>query len=63
LAPEPATPPLLNNKKPKMRRRPGISGLQNAAAALDKYRELGENVATIRKDLMKEQLATFRAQE
>ena len=27
-----------------MRRRPGISGLQNAAAALDKYRELGENV-------------------
>jgi len=45
-----------------MRRRAGISGLKNAAAARDKYRELGENVATIRKDLMKEQLATFRAQ-
>jgi ESCRT-II complex subunit VPS22 len=44
-----------------MRRRPGISGLQNAAAALDKYRELGENVATIQKDFM-EQLVTFREQ-
>jgi len=30
-----------------MRHRQGISGLQNVVAALDKYRELGENVATI----------------
>jgi hypothetical protein len=45
-----------------MRRRPGISGLQNVVVALDKYRELGENVATIWKDFMKEQLATFREQ-
>eukprot|EP01018_Ginkgo_biloba_P010600 Gb_17178 [translate_table: standard] len=45
-----------------MRRRPGISGLQTAAAARDQYRLLGENVAKIRADLMKEQLATFRSQ-
>ncbi|XXG64498.1 hypothetical protein AAC387_Pa05g2436 [Persea americana] len=45
-----------------MRRRPGISGLQTAAAARDQYRLLGENVAKIRTDLMKEQLATFRSQ-
>jgi len=45
-----------------MRRRPGISGLQTAAAARDQYRSLGENVAKIRTDLMKEQLATFRNQ-
>ncbi|CAN6460197.1 unnamed protein product [Victoria cruziana] len=45
-----------------MRRRPGISGLQTAAAARDQYRLVGENVAKIRTDLMKEQLATFRSQ-
>ncbi|XP_040990167.1 vacuolar protein sorting-associated protein 22 homolog 1 isoform X2 [Juglans microcarpa x Juglans regia] len=45
-----------------MRRRPGIGGLQNAATARDQYRLLGENVAKIRTDLMKEQLATFRSQ-
>jgi hypothetical protein len=44
-----------------MRRRPGIPGLQNVVAALYKYRELGENVATIQKDFM-EQLNTFREQ-
>ncbi|OMP04448.1 Biopterin transport-related protein BT1 [Corchorus olitorius] len=46
----------------KMRRRPGIGGLQTAAAARDQYRLLGENVAKLRTDLMKEQLATFRSQ-
>ncbi|XP_004294366.1 PREDICTED: vacuolar protein sorting-associated protein 22 homolog 1 [Fragaria vesca subsp. vesca] len=45
-----------------MRRRPGIGGLQNAAAARDQYRALGQNVAQIRTDLMKEQLATFKSQ-
>lgn len=45
-----------------MRRRPGISGLQTAAAARDQYKLLGENVAKIRMDLMKEQLSTFRSQ-
>ncbi|TYJ48712.1 hypothetical protein E1A91_A01G082900v1 [Gossypium mustelinum] len=45
-----------------MRRRPGIGGLQTAAAARDQYRALGENVAKLRTDLMKEQLATFRSQ-
>ncbi|ONI13216.1 hypothetical protein PRUPE_4G210400 [Prunus persica] len=45
-----------------MRRRPGIGGLQTAAAARDQYRLLGENVAKIRTDLMKEQLTTFRTQ-
>ncbi|CDP05766.1 unnamed protein product [Coffea canephora] len=45
-----------------MRRRPGIGGLQNAAAARDQYRLLGENVAKLRTDLMKEQLSTFRSQ-
>ena len=44
-----------------MRRRPRISGIQNAIAALDKYRELGENIATIQKDFM-EQLVNFREQ-
>ncbi|KAL8166956.1 hypothetical protein V2J09_008455 [Rumex salicifolius] len=44
-----------------MRRRPGIGGLQTAAAARDQYRLLGENVAKLRTDLMKEQLATFRS--
>ncbi|XP_057975854.1 vacuolar protein sorting-associated protein 22 homolog 1 isoform X3 [Malania oleifera] len=44
-----------------MRRRPGIGGLQTAAAARDQYRLLGENVAKIRTDLMKEQLTTFRS--
>ncbi|OAY68050.1 vacuolar protein sorting-associated protein 22 homolog 1 [Ananas comosus] len=44
-----------------MRRRPGIAGLQSAAAARDQYRLVGENVAKIRADLMKEQLATFRS--
>ncbi|XP_013600700.1 PREDICTED: vacuolar protein sorting-associated protein 22 homolog 1 isoform X3 [Brassica oleracea var. oleracea] len=48
-----------------MRRRPGIGGLQKAAAArvlLDQYRLLGENVAKLRTDMMKEQLATFKSQ-
>lgn len=45
-----------------MRRRPGISGLQTAASARDQYKLLGENVAKIRMDLMKEQLSTFRSQ-
>nr|GMC53476.1 vacuolar protein sorting-associated protein 22 homolog 1 [Ipomoea batatas] len=45
-----------------MRRRPGIGGLQNAATARGQYRLLGENVAKLRTDLMKEQLATFRTQ-
>ncbi|MFS7984808.1 putative winged helix-like DNA-binding domain superfamily, Snf8/Vps36 family [Helianthus anomalus] len=45
-----------------MRRRPGIGGLQTAAAARDQYRLLGENVAKLRTDLMKEQLSTFRSQ-
>ncbi|GAB4849648.1 hypothetical protein Ancab_004443 [Ancistrocladus abbreviatus] len=44
-----------------MRRRPGIGGLQTAAVARDQYRLLGENVAKLRTDLMKEQLATFRS--
>ncbi|XP_044464431.1 vacuolar protein sorting-associated protein 22 homolog 1-like isoform X2 [Mangifera indica] len=38
-----------------MRRPPGIGGLQKAAAARDPYRLLGENVAKLRTDLMKEQ--------
>jgi len=46
----------------KMRRRPGIGGLQTAAAARDQYKKLGENVAKIRTDMMKEQLSTFRSQ-
>ncbi|KAI3733992.1 hypothetical protein L6452_13452 [Arctium lappa] len=45
-----------------MTRRAGIGGLQNAAAARDQYRLLGENVARLRTDLMKEQLSTFRSQ-
>ncbi|CAG7884482.1 vacuolar protein sorting-associated protein 22 homolog 1 [Brassica rapa] len=45
-----------------MRRRPGIGGLQKAAAARDQYRLLGENVAKLRTDMMKEQLATFKSQ-
>ncbi|XP_052208453.1 vacuolar protein sorting-associated protein 22 homolog 1 [Diospyros lotus] len=45
-----------------MRRRPGIGGLQNAATARDQFRLLGENVAKLRTDLMKEQLSTFRSQ-
>ncbi|KAJ3692732.1 hypothetical protein LUZ60_011827 [Juncus effusus] len=45
-----------------MRRRPGIGGLQSAAAARDQYRLVGENVAKVRADLMIEQLATFRSQ-
>ncbi|GJM99322.1 hypothetical protein PR202_ga16412 [Eleusine coracana subsp. coracana] len=45
-----------------MRRRPGIAGLQNAAATRDQFRLVGENVAKVRTDVMKEQLATFRSQ-
>ncbi|CAN1122940.1 Vacuolar protein sorting-associated protein 22 homolog 1 [Linum perenne] len=45
-----------------MRKQPGIGGLQTAANARDQYRLLGENVAKLRTDLMKEQLATFRYQ-
>lgn len=36
--------------------------MQTAAAARDQYRLLGENVAKIRTDMMKEQLSTFRSQ-
>ena len=53
---------LIERRRNRMRRRPGIGGLQTAAAARDQYRLLGENVAKIRTDLMKEQLATFRSQ-
>ncbi|KAH9320817.1 hypothetical protein KI387_015456, partial [Taxus chinensis] len=49
-------------KGSNMRRRPGISGLKTAAAARDQYKLLGENVAKLRTDLMKEQLSTFRTQ-
>ncbi|KAK6946881.1 Snf8/Vps36 family [Dillenia turbinata] len=45
-----------------MNRRPGIGGLQAAAAARDQYRLLGASVAKRRTDLMKEQLVTFRSQ-
>ncbi|KMZ60555.1 putative Vacuolar sorting protein SNF8 [Zostera marina] len=45
-----------------MRRKPGISGLKSAAAARDQFRAVGENVARVKADLMKEQLATFRSQ-
>jgi ESCRT-II complex subunit VPS22 len=73
-----------------MRRRPGIAGLQNAAATRvcavasvrhlenilwfcpigrlscmefqDQFRVVGENVAKVRTDVMKEQLTTFRSQ-
>lgn len=45
-----------------MRRRPGIGGLQSAAAAKDQYRLAGENVAKIKNDIMKEQLTTFKSQ-
>lgn len=45
-----------------MRRRPGIGGLQNAAAARNQYRLVGENVAQLGTDRLKEQLATFRTQ-
>ncbi|RWW75306.1 hypothetical protein BHE74_00016696, partial [Ensete ventricosum] len=45
-----------------MRRRPGIAGLKSAAATRDQYRIVGENVARIRADVMKEQLETFRTQ-
>ncbi|VAI20120.1 unnamed protein product [Triticum turgidum subsp. durum] len=45
-----------------MRRRPGIAGLQSAAATRDKFRLVGENVAKVRTDVMQEQLATFRSQ-
>ncbi|KAK1267784.1 hypothetical protein QJS04_geneDACA013826 [Acorus gramineus] len=45
-----------------MRRRPGIAGLQNQAAARDQYRLVGDHVAKLRTDMMKEQLETFRSQ-
>ncbi|XP_054799619.1 vacuolar protein sorting-associated protein 22 homolog 1-like isoform X2 [Prosopis cineraria] len=45
-----------------MRRKPGIGGLQNAAAARNQFRLVGENVAKIKTDMMKGQLATFRSQ-
>ncbi|KAL5973915.1 hypothetical protein ACLOJK_030574 [Asimina triloba] len=45
-----------------MRRRPGISGLRTAAAARDQYRLLGEDLAKVRTDTMKEQLTKFRSQ-
>ncbi|GAB4860465.1 hypothetical protein Ancab_035625 [Ancistrocladus abbreviatus] len=44
-----------------MKQRPGIGGLKTAAAAKDLCRLLDENVAKLRSDLMKEQLATFRS--
>lgn len=36
--------------------------LHNLCIIQDQYRLLGENVAKLRTDLMKEQLATFRSQ-
>ncbi|KAK4278453.1 hypothetical protein QN277_016297 [Acacia crassicarpa] len=45
-----------------MRRKPGIGGLQNAAAARNQFRLVGENVAKVKTDMMKGQLATFRSQ-
>ncbi|CAA6672223.1 unnamed protein product [Spirodela intermedia] len=45
-----------------MRRRAGISGLQTAANTRDQFRLVGQNVAQIKADVMKEQLATFRTQ-
>ncbi|VAI37507.1 unnamed protein product [Triticum turgidum subsp. durum] len=45
-----------------MRRRPGIAGLQNAAATRDKFLLVRANVAKVRTDVMQEQLATFRSQ-
>ncbi|BBH01959.1 EAP30/Vps36 family protein [Prunus dulcis] len=58
----PSTIEVGRRRRTRMRRRPGIGGLQTAAAARDQYRLLGENVAKIRTDLMKEQLTTFRTQ-
>ncbi|KAL3683962.1 hypothetical protein R1sor_001984 [Riccia sorocarpa] len=45
-----------------MRKRPGLAGLQAAAANRDQFRSLGEDVAKARTDLMKEQLSVFRTQ-
>ncbi|CAM6097855.1 unnamed protein product [Calypogeia fissa] len=45
-----------------MRRRPGIAGLQTAAASRNQYKSLGEDVAKARTDQMQQQLAVFRNQ-
>jgi len=45
-----------------MRRRPGIGGLETHTAARDQFRLLGQNVAKIKTNLMKEQLGTFHSQ-
>ncbi|XP_078434120.1 EAP30/Vps36 family protein [Wolffia australiana] len=45
-----------------MRRRPGISGLRKEADARDQFRLVGQNVAKVKADVMKEQLATFKTQ-
>nr|AEQ39062.1 putative vacuolar protein sorting-associated protein 22 [Wolffia arrhiza] len=45
-----------------MRRRPGIAGLKKEADARDQFRLVGQNVAKVKADVMKEQLATFRTQ-
>ncbi|GAB2232670.1 hypothetical protein Droror1_Dr00011715 [Drosera rotundifolia] len=44
-----------------MKRRPGIGGLQTAAVTRGQYKLVGENVAKVKADLLKEQLATFRS--
>ncbi|KAL9275678.1 Vacuolar protein sorting-associated protein 22 homolog 1-like protein [Drosera capensis] len=44
-----------------MKRRPGIGGLQTTAATRWLYKLVGENVAKVKTDLLKEQLATFRS--
>ncbi|GJP73619.1 hypothetical protein CLOP_g4308 [Closterium sp. NIES-67] len=43
-----------------MRRRPGVAGLQTAAAVRGQYRSLGEDVAKQRQASLREQLETFR---
>ena len=46
-----------------MRRKPGIGGLQSAAAAArNQFRLVGENAAQIKTDIMKGLLATFLSQ-
>ncbi|CAI5494315.1 unnamed protein product [Closterium sp. Naga37s-1] len=43
-----------------MRRRPGVAGLQTAAAVRGQYRSLGEDVAKQRQESLRQQLETFR---
>eukprot|EP00899_Mesostigma_viride_P024472 jgi/Mesvir1/5209/Mv15340-RA.1 len=43
-----------------MRRKPGIGGLQGATATKQVYRAVGENVRSMKRSEMQEQLATFK---